>query len=164
MAITSASEHFTSVLAHNVLGDEQTRATMFPSEAFELLMTWHALEELEHKDVAYDLFNEVSGNYGVRLLGILFAAVGFGSVVVNGYIRALVEDRRAIDRRAWKQFRYNFGRQEMMGRRANRMLLQYLRPSFHPRDLNTDALIIEWRQRLSSAMTTTSGATAHAGG
>jgi len=157
LAITSASEHFTSVLAHMVLNDEQTRATLFPSEEFELLMTWHALEELEHKDVAFDLFTEVSGNYGVRLLGILFAAVGFGSVVVGGYARALFLDRRVVDRKAWKQFRYNFAHQEMVGRKAHRMLLQYVRPSFHPRDLDTDALVNEWRLRLSPAMTTTAG-------
>jgi predicted metal-dependent hydrolase len=157
LAITSASEHFTSVLAHIVLGDEQTRATLFPSEEFELLMTWHALEELEHKDVAYDLFNEVSGNYGVRLLGILFASVGFGSVVVRGYVSALVRDRRSIDRNARRQFRHNFARQEMVGRKAHRMLIQYVRPSFHPRDLNTDTLVTEWRDRLASSMTKTAG-------
>ncbi|HEY2214923.1 MAG TPA: metal-dependent hydrolase [Acidimicrobiales bacterium] len=157
LAITSASEHFTSVLAHNVLSDEQTRATLFPSEEFELLMTWHAMEELEHKDVAYDLFNEVSGNYGVRLLGILFASIGFGSVVLGGYVKALISDRRSIDRNARKQFRRNYVRQEMVGRKANRMLLQYVRPSFHPRDLDTDALVTEWRVRLASAMTTTAG-------
>ena len=158
LAVTSASEHFTSVLAHNILGDEQTRATLFPSEAFDLLITWHALEELEHKDVAYDLFSEVSGNYGVRLLGVFFASVGFGSIVLRGYARALIADRRSIDRKAWKQFRYNYVRQQMVGRKSNRMLIKYVRPSFHPRDLDTDGLVTEWRERLAPAMTSTARA------
>ena len=152
LAITAASEHFTSVLAHIVLSDEQTRDTLFPSSDFDLLITWHALEELEHKDVAFDVFNEVSGNYGVRLLGILFAAVGFGSVVVGGLTRAIVADRRQLNRGTWTQFRYNFAHQQMVGRRAHRMLAQYVRPSFHPRDVDTDALVVEWRNRLSPAM------------
>ncbi len=160
LAVTAASEHFTSVLAHIVLSDEQTRTTLFPSADFELLITWHALEELEHKDVAYDVFNEVSGNYGVRLLGILFAGLSFGSVVLRGYVRALLVDRRELTRGTWKQFRYNLAHQEMVGRRANRMLRQYVRPSFHPRDVDTDALVSEWRIRLAPAMRTSPGSSA----
>ena len=61
LSVTAASEHFTSVLAHAVLSDEQTRATLFPSPEFELLITWHALEELEHKDVAFDVLQRANG-------------------------------------------------------------------------------------------------------
>ncbi len=52
LAATSALEHFTAMLAHELIadpkhlagGDEQARA----------LWLWHAAEEIEHKGVAYD--------------------------------------------------------------------------------------------------------------
>ncbi|MDQ2754341.1 MAG: metal-dependent hydrolase [Actinomycetota bacterium] len=158
LAVTAASEHFTSVLAEILLSDEETRRTLLPSADGELLVTWHALEELEHKDVAYDVFARVSGGYGIRLLGVGFAAAGFGTVVISGYLGALLADRRYLTRAARQRNRHNFARQQMVSRRAGRALLQYLRPGFHPRDIYTDGLVAEWRDRLSDDMTAAGGA------
>jgi len=158
LAITAASEHFTSVLAHAVLRDEQTRRVLFPSPDGELLITWHALEELEHKDVAFDLFDQVSGSYAIRLLGLLLAAAGFGTVVARGYVRGVVADRRHLTPAALRRNLYNFRRQQMVGPRAWLAISRYVRPGFHPRHIDTDQLVIEWRERLAPVVTTAGGA------
>jgi len=153
LAITAASEHFTSTLAHALLSDEETRRTLFASPDGQLLITWHALEELEHKDVAFDLFERVSGSYAVRMLGLGLAAVGFGRVVLLGYVRAASGDRRHLNRGALKTHRRNLAKQRMVSLEAGREILEYVRPGFHPRDINTDALVVEWRQVLEPQMT-----------
>ncbi len=152
LSVTAASEHFTSVLAHAVLSDEETRQTLFPSPEFELLITWHALEELEHKDVAFDVLQRASGSYAVRLLGIGFAVIGWGPAFVRPALTSLRVDRKHLTRAARKQFRRNYRRQRMLGHKTIPALAQYLRPGFHPRDIDSDALVIEWRDRLGPQM------------
>jgi predicted metal-dependent hydrolase len=154
LSVTAASEHFTSVLAHAVLTDEQTRRTLFPSPDMELLITWHALEELEHKDVAFDVLQRANRSYGVRLLGILFAVVGWGPAFVRPALGSIRQGRKdkTLTRATRKQFRRNYRKQRMLGHTTIPALAQYLRPSFHPRDIDSDALVIEWRERLAPRM------------
>jgi predicted metal-dependent hydrolase len=54
---TLAFEHFTAILAHAWLKDDR----YFKGAPTELanLWRWHAMEEIEHKAVAYDTFNTV---------------------------------------------------------------------------------------------------------
>ena len=153
LAVTVVSEHFTTVLAHAILSDEQTRATLFADPATQVLITWHALEELEHKDVAFDLFEAVDGRYAVRLAGLALAAAAFGTVVVRGYVHGVVADRRHVTPRAVLRNVRNLRRQQILSLRSGRRLLTILRPGAHPRDLDTDALVHEWRERLAPSVT-----------
>ncbi|MCV7119775.1 metal-dependent hydrolase, partial [Mycobacterium nebraskense] len=65
LAVTAAAEHFTAILAERLLGDEDFRAIPGDAEVWNLLK-WHALEELEHKSVAFDVFRSVGGTERVR--------------------------------------------------------------------------------------------------
>ncbi len=53
LAVTCALEHFTAILAERLLRDERMRQDMHPSA--RPLWVWHALEESEHKAVAFDV-------------------------------------------------------------------------------------------------------------
>jgi len=52
LAATMALEHFTAILAHQLLKDPRHLAGADPEAAG--LWRWHACEEIEHKGVAYD--------------------------------------------------------------------------------------------------------------
>ena len=52
LAATMALEHFTAILAHELLADPQHLHRAEPEAA--ALWRWHAIEEIEHKGVAYD--------------------------------------------------------------------------------------------------------------
>ena len=52
LAATMALEHFTAILAHELLADPRHLASADPATAE--LWRWHASEEIEHKGVAYD--------------------------------------------------------------------------------------------------------------
>jgi predicted metal-dependent hydrolase len=160
LSITAASEHLTSTFAHAVLGHEPTRQILFPDPEVELLITWHALEELEHKDVAFDVLHDVSPGYLLRVSGLLLAAVYWGPVVVFGVARGLVRDRRHITPRALGRAARHFTRQRMLGPWAWVGIAKYLRPGFHPRDIDTDALVFEWRERLAPQMSSTKAVSA----
>ena len=53
--MTAALEHFTATLAEMILSDPEAR-DMFGDETVKNLFLWHALEEAEHKAVAFDVY------------------------------------------------------------------------------------------------------------
>lgn len=160
LAITAASEHITSVFAEAVLGHERTRATLLPDPDVQLLITWHALEELEHKDVAFDVLHSVNRSYLLRVGGLGVALATWGPVVVGGVARGLVADRRHLTPRALRQTVRNFRRQRMLGPWAWVRIARYFRPGFDPRDIDTDALVTRWRDELAPQMASTSNGAA----
>ena len=58
LAATAALEHFTAMLAHAMLADERHFENC-PAE-LQRLWQWHAVEEIEHKGVAFDTFMYVT--------------------------------------------------------------------------------------------------------
>jgi predicted metal-dependent hydrolase len=66
LAATAALEHFTATLAELVLSSEETR-DLFGHEAVRDLFVWHALEESEHKAVAFDVYKAVGGSERLRV-------------------------------------------------------------------------------------------------
>ena len=52
LAATMALEHFTAILAHELLRDPRHLGSCDPESA--AMWRWHAIEEIEHKGVAYD--------------------------------------------------------------------------------------------------------------
>jgi predicted metal-dependent hydrolase len=59
LAITVAYEHFTAIIAHQILTNPKVTEG-FPPE-MKRLWRWHAIEETEHKAVAYDVFLTAGG-------------------------------------------------------------------------------------------------------
>src|SRR5439155_5713895 len=61
LAATMALEHFTAILAHQLLANPKHLEGADP-EAAEL-WRWHACEEIEHKGVAYDTWLYATRNW-----------------------------------------------------------------------------------------------------
>ena len=74
LAITAALEHYTAVIAEVALSDDGKILSEINKEMKELLY-WHAAEEIEHKSVAYDVYEEMVGNYPIRIAGMIYATV-----------------------------------------------------------------------------------------
>ena len=56
------------------------------------LVLWHFVEEIEHKNVTYDVFNHLHGNYFLRVRGVLFALTHIFLLTRSGYQALLKED------------------------------------------------------------------------
>lgn len=150
LAITAALEHYTATLASVLLTEAEAQGA-FVDEEIRTLFLWHALEETEHKAVAFDVFQEVSGDDAMRrrIMRIVTADLLIG--IVAGLAVSL-----ATDRSAWRPSRLRasaralkhspFWRRDVVER-----LRDYNRPGFHPDDHDTTALVAEWRDRLFAA-------------
>jgi predicted metal-dependent hydrolase len=148
LAFTAALEHYTATLAELLLMDDEARIAVGRSTARDIL-TWHALEESEHKAVAFDVFKTVGGSERMRIVVMYLTDLLF--IVETSIMAAasIAMDRDAL-RHPFKLLR-SFARlpkSPFMSMRAARILAEYHRPGFHPNDRDTKQLIADWREAL----------------
>ena len=145
--MTAALEHFTATLAELVLTSEETRE-QFGNEAVKNLFTWHALEESEHKAVAFDVYKAVGGSERMRVTTMNFMRYGFVlGMLVQVSISLLLDRetyRRGVLRKSWRRFR----KSPVMSKEIWDQLKAYNRPGFHPEDRDTQELVATWRETL----------------
>ncbi|ORV08625.1 metal-dependent hydrolase [Mycobacterium celatum] len=147
LALTAAAEHYTAVLAERVLSSPEVQAIPGDAEVWNLL-NWHALEELEHKSVAFDVYRAVGGSERVRItvMAVLLAVmIPLTTVLLTiGLARDPIARRHPLRllREAYDLYRGPFFK-GLIGQ-----LAKYLRPGFHPDDIDTTALLEQWREEL----------------
>jgi predicted metal-dependent hydrolase len=146
LACTTMMEHFTAHLAEVWLTNKEL-ARSSDAEMLQLWY-WHALEELEHKSVAYDVFELVGGTQRERkqagwLVGIFVMLPVMASwlhlLLKEGQLFNLKENRRG--------FQALFGRGALISS-VLRHMPKFWRRKFHPRQQATEALEASWRERL----------------
>ncbi|MGW4122099.1 metal-dependent hydrolase [Nocardia sp. NPDC004711] len=150
LAMTAAAEHYTAVLAERVLSSDEIQAVPGDPEVWNLL-NWHALEELEHKSVAFDVFRAVGGTERTRI-GVMLAMYSL-TLPLTYVSLALAVGRDPAARRqpirvAREAYRLFTG---PIFRGLMPELGKYLRPGFHPDDIDTAALLSRWQQELFGA-------------
>jgi predicted metal-dependent hydrolase len=148
LAFTAALEHYTATLAELLLTDEKARQAVGKPGARDIL-TWHALEESEHKAVAYDVYKAVGGGEFMRIFVMYLTDLLFIFETGIMTIISILKDREAL--RHPLKLALSFARlpfSPFVSLRAVRILAQYHRPGFHPNDRDTTALIAEWREAL----------------
>lgn len=136
LSVTIAQEHFTAVIAELIL--TEPRLIEGADSRLSALWRWHALEEIEHKAVAFDVYETVMGrgpgSYALRSASMVLTTAAFLSLV-------LVFQQRLLSADATKR------RSEGLGAFLGFMLiapgllprmapqwLAYFRPGFHPWD------------------------------
>jgi hypothetical protein len=152
LAVTAALEHYTATLAEALLRDDGAR-NEFTTEEIRTLFSWHALEETEHKSVAFDVFQHVNGNQRVRVGTMWAVHVGFLLAMAFSVSTSLLFDRYAR-RHPLKVLRSVAGlRSHVFFKPAVlRRLKDYDRADFHPDDHDTVELLDRWRAELGPRM------------
>lgn len=150
LAATAALEHFTATLAELVLSNEEVR-DLFGAEAVRDLFVWHALEESEHKAVAFDVYRTVGGSERTRVVTMKILRRAFLIGITAQIVMALLSDRDAYRpgrlRDSWRRVR----RSPFLSRDVWERLCDYDRADFHPDDHDTSELVALWRERLFGA-------------
>jgi len=148
LAGTCALEHFTALMAHAAL-ENDVYAGAHPTMA--ALWKWHAVEENEHKSVAFDVYVASGGGYLERVIVMLFASVIFWGKVLEHQVRLMRCDGTVFSLREWGRLGwYLFGKPGWL-RQIIPLYLQYYRPSFHPRDLDCTAAIERWKREYETS-------------
>jgi predicted metal-dependent hydrolase len=148
LAATAALEHYTATLAELLLSDPEARA-MIGHEEVRALFLWHALEESEHKAVAFDVYKAVGGSERLRTWTMNFISIGFVATIVIATAISMLCDPvvRRSPLRTLRSLR-RFARSPFASKELYRRIREYNRPDFHPDDRDTTALVEQWRDEL----------------
>lgn len=144
LAMTAAFEHFTATLGEAMLKDQ---ADMFTDAdpVMRALFLWHGVEEVEHKAVAFDVYQKVAGGgYLMRTSALVLATLMMHMVVVPVFWNML-----KIDGVATKPLTLLRGLNKIYGSSGifSGMLPEFLawfRPGFHPWETGMPEKVAAW--------------------
>lgn len=142
LAVTCALEHFTAIMAHQVLSDPQTTEGMHPG--FKEMWRWHAIEETEHKAVAFDVYQQAFGGYWFRIFVMLEVTLLF--CLRTSIIQAIFlwKDGLLFHPKTWWQgFTFYFRKPGLVPSIA-RDYADYFRRDFHPWQHDNRELLKQW--------------------
>ncbi len=105
------------------------------------LVLWHFVEEIEHKNVAFDVFHAAGGGYFWRLYGLLFATAHIFLRTGQGYRALLKEDG------LWRNWRSRWQLACILGRIFRKLtpkMLRILSPGYHPQHVADPHWVEAW--------------------
>ena len=146
LASTVAAEHLTAILADNLLRDKEH----FEGSGKEVakLWYWHALEETEHKAVAFDVYKTVGGSLKMRRRALLLASYFILKDTFRGIFIMLKHDKQLWKLRTLMDaINFIFIKPGIL-RTAFVPWLAFFRKDFHPWQTDNRELIEEWKDSI----------------
>jgi predicted metal-dependent hydrolase len=154
LAATMALEHFTAILAHQLLSNPRHLAGADPASAN--LWRWHSIEEIEHKGVAYDTWLHATEGWprrkrwSVKAKVMLYVTRNFVVDRTRGALDLLEQDG-ITGFSAWLQVMWRAWVRPGMFRKIMGAWLAFFLPGFHPWNVDDRALIAKAERELGAA-------------
>ena len=142
VAVTAAFEHYTAILADWLLSHESEMDQV--DSRLKTMWLWHSVEESEHKSVAFDVYQALSGSRAWRIRWFVRATVFFSTDLMRQTLRNLAHDRALLRWSTWRSaysllFRKQGGLRDLWV-----PLKAYLAEDFHPTKLDSSPLTTRW--------------------
>ncbi|MDF1628312.1 MAG: metal-dependent hydrolase [Alcanivoracaceae bacterium] len=147
LAKTCALEHFTAMLAELILERPEFLEGM--DQRMLPLWLWHAVEESEHKAVAFDVYQDQVGSYWTRTSEMAVTTVEFVGFTIFHYfqLRAEMDDKTDF-RSVMKGFNWLLGKPGWL-RRLGPSYLAYFKRDFHPSKKDSSQLRQQGLEKLA---------------
>jgi predicted metal-dependent hydrolase len=147
LAVTAAFEHYTAVLAEMLLSEERAQAILGSTEVRSMLL-WHAIEESEHRSVAFDVYCSVGGTETRRIWTMRIIRLTFTASVMFFSALSLLCDRAAYNPVRLLRSLAALRHSPLLTRTVVRRIRAYTKPGFHPDDTDNSALLEHWTAAL----------------
>lgn len=151
LTTTTALEHFTATIASQLLTNSHIQELM-TDDTMKTMWLWHAIEENEHKAVAYDVYEGVFGKgvkaYTVRTTSLVATMVTLFCVQSYFLFRLLKEDQQLNRESLGTIYEYAYSPSKGVITGMGKEMLLYFKPGFHPNDLDTHSLLAKWKEKL----------------
>jgi uncharacterized protein len=155
LAVTMALEHFTAMFAHDFLANPEHFLKSDEDQAE--LWRWHAVEEIEHKGVAYDTWLHATREWPafrrwwVRSLVMLDVSIRFVTHRTRDALDLIEQDGIPRGQGRRKLLWYLYGRPGIL-RRIFPAWLGYFFPGFHPWNTDDRKLIERYESEYEAAL------------
>lgn len=133
LADVASLEHFTAVLGQWVLRNKGLEKAGADPVMLDLLR-WHGAEEVEHRSLVFDVYQNVCGSYFIRAFSMLMTAPLFVGWWIAGARHLLTGDESTDVKWRWRDWR-RAARKDLLPDPWNFLIavpLRYMRPSHHP--------------------------------
>ncbi|RDV05948.1 metal-dependent hydrolase [Sphingorhabdus pulchriflava] len=160
LGATMCIEHLTAIVAAEILKNREH----LEGTDLELrkLWLWHAVEEVEHKAVAFDVWmfatREWSGARRWLTRGALLLAVSLSFFVnrTRGQVELLQQDGLSKPKAWWQCIRHGFAK-GAIGRNVMAPWAEFFRPGFHPNHIDDRELLVRGENMLAAIKLVTEG-------
>jgi predicted metal-dependent hydrolase len=153
LGATMALEHFTAILAHELLADPRHLAGADQETAD--LWRWHAVEEIEHKGVAYDTWLHATAHWtrwkrwNVKAKVMLYVTRNFVVDRTAGALELMRQDGVTGVKAWWLLFAYLWLRPGMF-RKIGFAWFKFFLPGFHPWNEDDRELLRSYEARTAA--------------
>ncbi len=146
LAMTVCIEHFTAMIASFFLVKRPEIADQLAGASRDIWV-WHVIEEMEHKAVAFDVYDQLANDPGrirLRLTMVIVTAMMTGRLSWHTYkvLKANGESRNFKSIR--NGLKFVFGKGGMM-RSMSREYLDFFKRDFHPWQHDTRREMEQWK-------------------
>ncbi|MDF1763947.1 MAG: metal-dependent hydrolase [Oleibacter sp.] len=143
LAITCAVEHFTAMLAHQMLTNHELTRDMDP-RILEM-WKWHAVEETEHKAVCFDVYEQTGGSYLRRVLHMATITMTFMFRLSTVHAYFLWKDKQLFKWSTWKSGFNFYWKAPGLLPAIWQEYKDYYRRDFHPWENDNRELLEGWK-------------------
>lgn len=146
LAVTCAYEHFTALLGGYILRHPEVLESL-EDDAIKLWV-WHAIEEIEHRAVAFDVYQTVFADTALRRRVMRHVTTAFASLTLYSASRLFLQDRR----NSLPKVSANLYGLYLVGKMCVQLLPEYLayyKTDFHPAEIDYSGIVAYWKQRLA---------------
>ena len=147
LAITCAFEHFTALLGGYILRHPEVLSTL--DEDATKLWVWHAIEEIEHRAVAFDVYQAVYKDDKVRRRIMRSVTTGFASLTFYSASRLFIQDRR----KSLPKVSGNLYGIYLVSKMLIELIPEYLsyyKKDFHPSEIDYTDIVAYWKDKLAN--------------
>ncbi|HMY12234.1 MAG TPA: metal-dependent hydrolase [Turneriella sp.] len=148
LAITAAAENMTAGFAQSLFQPGELEKIARPD--VRELYAWHAAEEMEHRDLAYDLYQQVGGDYATRMAGMAFAYGIIAAYVAVGTTYLVLNDKQFPWATLPQQLVDLVTKENSLGRVFLEGMVDYIRPDFHPSQHPMNAEAVAYLEKMAS--------------
>lgn len=155
LAATMALEHYTAMMAYEFLANPQHFANA--DTEVRKMWEWHAIEEIEHKGVAFDTYLHATRDWTpwrrwkLRSLMMLIVSYNFFKNRWVDTLDLLAQDGITGWKAKWNLFKYLTVKPGVV-RRIFPAWLSYFKPGFHPWDHDDRALLGKYEGDFTDAL------------
>ena len=133
IAMTAAAEHLTALMAETFYGEKDTLQDAHPY--VRALFAWHAIEEMEHRDVAFDVMQQVGNVPEVtrKMALVLTTGLMFGFTLYRANVMLKCDGFNRTQRIKMnvRGLQWLFGKQGKL-RKMQSQYRDWFKPDFHP--------------------------------
>jgi len=149
LGMTVFFEHLTATRASSALTNLPNNSTI--SEEVKAFLMWHAAEELEHKNVAFDVFKEVGGGYFLRIFSALLGPYLLFPYVKETTLRMTQAYNEPLTDENKLQFKMRKEKNKTEMLKSKQAIKQYFQPFFHPNKIKDTHLLFNWYKKTQVA-------------